>query len=279
MNYRQFGRTKLQISEVSLGGAYLMGSHPASAEDNAHQVVKSALMFGINYIDTAPLYGMSESLLGQVLGGIASQFHLATKVGLEPKDFDYSADSVLWSIDRSLKRLQIPKLTVAQIHEVNIAGWDRIMSPGRALSGLRQAQQKGMCDFIGITARAIPLLVELVGTGEFDVVLVYRDYHPACITAAETVIPTAVKQQMGIVVATVLAGGLYTDRYQQILAKINDPIERQRVTQILQKLQADKYTLPQNAFRFVLSDKRVTTVSSGAADVSQLAEVVKASSL
>ncbi|HIN29570.1 TPA: aldo/keto reductase, partial [Candidatus Poribacteria bacterium] len=143
MNYRQFGRTKLQISEVSLGGAYLMGPHPAQAEDNARQVVKSALALGINYIDTAPLYGMSERLLGQALEGIADQFHLATKVGLEPEDFDYSADSVLWSMDRSLKRLQIPKLTLAQIHEVNVANWDRIMSPDGALSGLRQAQQKG----------------------------------------------------------------------------------------------------------------------------------------
>ena len=76
MNYRQFGRTKLQISEVSLGGAYLMGPHPAQAEDNARQVVKSALALGINYIDTAPLYGMSERLLGQALEGIADQFLL-----------------------------------------------------------------------------------------------------------------------------------------------------------------------------------------------------------
>ena len=56
MNYRQFGRTKLQISEVSLGGAYLMGSHPSQAEDNVYQVIKSASTLGINYIDTAPLY-------------------------------------------------------------------------------------------------------------------------------------------------------------------------------------------------------------------------------
>jgi aryl-alcohol dehydrogenase-like predicted oxidoreductase len=84
---------------------------------------------------------------------------------------------------------------------------------------------------------------------------------------------------MGIVVATVLAGGLYTDRHQQVLTEISDSAERQRVTQILQKLQVDDYTLPQNAFRFVLAYKRVTTVSTGAANISQLTEVVKASAL
>ena len=279
MNYRQFGRTKLQISEVSLGGAYLMGSHPSQAEDNVYQVIKSASTLGINYIDTAPLYGMSESLLGQALAGSSDQFHLATKVGLEPEDFDYKADSVLWSLDRSLKRLQIPKLTVAQIHEVNVAGWNRIMSPNGTLFGLRQAQRKGMCDFIGVTARAIPLLAALADTGEFDTVLVYHDYHPTCLKAAEKVIPTAAKKQMGIVVATVLAGGLYTNQYQQVLAKISDAIEHRRVTQILQKLQENEHTLPQNAFRFVLDDERITTVSSGAANVAQLTEVVKASAL
>ena len=84
---------------------------------------------------------------------------------------------------------------------------------------------------------------------------------------------------MGIVVATVLAGGLYTNQYQQVLAKISDAIEHQRVTQILQKLQENEHTLPQNAFRFVLDDERITTVSSGAANVAQLTEVVKASAL
>ena len=55
MNFRQLGRTELQISEISLGSAYLMGLDPLKAEGNTRQLVEAALAFGINYIDTAPL--------------------------------------------------------------------------------------------------------------------------------------------------------------------------------------------------------------------------------
>jgi len=49
---------------------------------------------------------------------------------------------VLWSLERSLKRLGRGKLTIAQIHEVNIPGWERVVELGMALDGLREAQKK-----------------------------------------------------------------------------------------------------------------------------------------
>ena len=64
MKYREMGRTGWQISEVSLGGAYLMGTDSEHAQESTDKVVKRALELGINYIDTAPLYGKSEELLG-----------------------------------------------------------------------------------------------------------------------------------------------------------------------------------------------------------------------
>jgi len=68
MKYRRMGRTGLEVSAVSLGGAYLMGGDPERAQENACQVVRRADL-GINYIDTAPLYGKSEELLGPALAG------------------------------------------------------------------------------------------------------------------------------------------------------------------------------------------------------------------
>ena len=168
MNYRTLGRTGLAVSEVSLGGAYLMGDNPDQFLERARQVVEAAVALGINYIDTAPLYGKSEILLGEALGALAERFHIATKVGYDPVDFDYRRDNVLWSLERSLQRLRIDKLTIAQIHEVNMAGWERIMEPGGTLEGLKLARDRGLCSYIGITGRAIPLLAQLAATGEFD---------------------------------------------------------------------------------------------------------------
>ena len=74
MKYRIMGRAGGQVSEVSLGGAYLMGSAPDRAQENATEVVQRAFELGINYIDTAPLYGRSEELLGGALESVAQHF-------------------------------------------------------------------------------------------------------------------------------------------------------------------------------------------------------------
>ncbi|MCX6050735.1 MAG: aldo/keto reductase [Chloroflexi bacterium] len=281
MNYRTLGRTLLPISEVSLGGAYLMGSDPDQYAENTRQVVQCAAELGINYIDTAPLYGQSEILLGEALAQVTGKFYIATKVGYDPVDFDYRCDSVLRSLERSLQRLRIDKLTVAQIHEVNVAGWERIMEPGGTLEGLRAAQEQGLCDFIGITGRAIPLLARLAATGEFDTVLVYHDYHPGTQLAAEEVLPAAAAQNMGVVIGTPLAGGLFADaaRRATALANLEDMAMRQRVEQWLHQVEALPGTVPQQAYRTILADARVSTISSGAATVAELAEVAQASGM
>ena len=79
------GKTGWQVSEVSLGGAYLMGNNPGRAQESTDEVLRHALELGINYIDTAPLYGKSEELLGGALEGVAEHFYVATKVGYDPR--------------------------------------------------------------------------------------------------------------------------------------------------------------------------------------------------
>lgn len=281
MNYRTLGRTGLSVSEVSLGGAYLMGDNPDQFLERTRAVVEAAAALGINYIDTAPLYGKSEILLGKALGDLAGRFHIATKVGYDPVDFDYRGDNVLWSLERSLQRLRVDKLTIAQIHEVNMAGWERIMEPGGTLAGLKRARERGLCDYIGITGRAIPLLAQLAATGEFDTLLVYHDYHPAVQKAAVEVLPAAASQKMGVVIGTPLAGGLYTatPRQAEALAALESEADRQRFHQWLATVQALPGSLPQQAFRYILADARVSTISSGAATPSELQEVAAASTM
>ena len=281
MIYRTLGRTGLSVSEVSLGGAYLMGDNPDHYLERTRSVIETAVALGINYIDTAPLYGKSEILLGEALGDLAGRFHIATKVGYDPVDFDYRRDNVLWSLERSLQRLRVDKLTIAQIHEVNMAGWERIMEPGGTLEGLTLARERGLCDYIGITGRAIPLLAQLAATGEFDTLLVYHDFHPASPKAALEVLPAAAVQKMGVVIGTPLAGGLYTatPRQAEALAALESDGERERFHQWLAVVQGLPGSLPQQAFRYMLADTRVSTISSGAATPAELTEVAAASDM
>ena len=281
MRYRRMGRTGWQVSEVSLGGAYLVGADPDRAQENVRSVVNRALDLGINYIDTAPIYGMGrcEELLGRALEGEARPFYLSTKVGFEPEDFDYTRDSVLWSIERSLKRLGVPKLSVAQFHD-NQVSWERITAPEGTLEGLRAAQQRGLCEYIGVTGRAIPLLTSLVETGEFDTVLAYHDYHPCSQVAAEDLVPAARAHDTGIVIASVLAGGLFghRPRREELLASMAQPARR-RALDVIERLQEEPGTLARSAFRFVLADPTISTIASGAASVSEIADVAQASDM
>ncbi len=278
MQYREFGKTGIRVSEVSLGGAYIGGPDPDRELENAVEIVQRANELGINYIDTAPLYGRSEALFGYALEAAKARMHVATKVGYDPKDFDYRSDSVLRSLERSLKRLRISRLFSAQIHQVSEAGWERVMERGGTLEGLREAQKRGLCDHIGITDRAIPLLAKLAGTDEFDTLLVFHDYHPCSQKAAEAVLPAAAASGMGIVVATVLAGGLFSDepRREAALENLQDPAERANAEVIIERLRDEPGTVALSAFRYVLADARVSTVSSGAATMTELSDVARA---
>ena len=109
MKFRTLGRTGLKVSEVSLGGAYIGGTDPERRRENACELVSRALDLGVNYIDTAPLYGDSEELLGEALAAVGKPVQVATKVGFDPDDFDYSAGAVLRSLERSLRRLGVER--------------------------------------------------------------------------------------------------------------------------------------------------------------------------
>ena len=111
------------------------------------------------------------------------------------------------------------------------------MEPGGTLEGLRAAQKRGFCEKIGITGRAISLLSKLADTGEFDTMLVYHDYHPCSQRAAKAVIPSAAAQNMGVVVATPLAGLLFADepRQSEAVAAISDQAEGERVQRVLER--------------------------------------------
>lgn len=94
--------------------------------------------------------------------------------------------------------------------------------------------------------------------------------------------PAAAQSDMGVVLATVLAGGMYVagkDQRAAVERRFESEEERQRAWVTIDRLTQEESTLPQSAFRWVLADERVSTVASGAASVAELEEVVLAADM
>lgn len=127
MNYRTLGRTGLRVSEVSLG-TWAFGSpiYGAVGNDEARRAIRGALDAGINFFDTAPLYGtdkedgIAEKVLGAALGAERDRVCIATKFGRYPTlghhHTHFHAAAVTKSVEDSLRRLATDRLDVLFFH-------------------------------------------------------------------------------------------------------------------------------------------------------------------
>jgi 1-deoxyxylulose-5-phosphate synthase len=119
MRYRKLGSSDLEVSEISLG-SWLTYSGGV-AREQARACVRAAFEEGINFIDTANVYGRgaAESLLGEALSGHErSSYILATKVYFPMSDTDrgLSAEQIHKQIDASLRRLRTDHVDLYQCH-------------------------------------------------------------------------------------------------------------------------------------------------------------------
>lgn len=121
MEYRSLGNTGLKISAISLGTWPFGGSWGAVDDDQAMRVLHRALDLGVNFFDTADVYGdgRSERLLGQLRATRKEPFSVATKVGLRlaPHTSEgYTRNNLAAFIDRSLTNLKVDRIDLLQLH-------------------------------------------------------------------------------------------------------------------------------------------------------------------
>ncbi len=118
MRKTYFGRSGLEISEIALGGGVTGGILIEGDETTKAAVLKRAVAGGINWIDTAPLYGngASEEAIGRHLEALDPRPHVSTKVRLEPGDMKDIAGAIERSLEKSLRRLRVDKVALYQLH-------------------------------------------------------------------------------------------------------------------------------------------------------------------
>ena len=145
MEYRILGKTGLKISRMGFGGIPIQRIDAEGTKALMHKLLEN----GVNYIDTARGYTVSEEYLGIGLEGIRKHFVLATK------SMSRTAEAMAKDIDISLKNLRTDYIDLYQIHNAPPADLEKVCAPGGALEALTAAKTAGKIGHIGITAHSL----------------------------------------------------------------------------------------------------------------------------
>jgi aryl-alcohol dehydrogenase-like predicted oxidoreductase len=163
MPHRPLGKTGLSTAPIAFG-AFKIGRNekikyahhydlPTDAE--AERLLNDVLDLGIDTIDTAPAYGLSEERVGRFLSHRRHQFHLSTKVGETFENgastYDFSEQATTHSLERSLKRLRTDRLDFVFIHS---SGDDRlVLTETDVVPTLQRFKDRGLIRFIGLSGK------------------------------------------------------------------------------------------------------------------------------
>lgn len=152
MNYVSLGNTGLKVSQVSFGGIPIQRADAA----NTMAVVDALEARGINFIDTARGYTVSEEYLGAALEGRREKFIIATK------SMSRDAEGMTRDIGISLSNLRTDYIDLYQIHNLPEKDFDKVFGPGGAYEALCDAKAAGKVRHIGATAHNADVLRRLV---------------------------------------------------------------------------------------------------------------------
>ena len=152
MEYRILGKTGLKISRLGFGGIPIQRVDAEKTKELVHMAREK----GINFIDTARAYTVSEEYLGYALEGIRQDFVLASKT------YSRSKEAAAADIETSLKNLRTDYIDLYQIHNPSPAELEQVLAPDGALAALQEAKAQGKIGHIGITLHTVDLFEKAV---------------------------------------------------------------------------------------------------------------------
>ena len=198
MEYRVLGKTGLKITRLGFGGIPIQRIDAEGTKKLIHLLHDA----GINYIDTARGYTVSEEYLGYALEGIRQDFVLATKSMSRDKA------GMARDIDTSLKNLRTDYIDLYQIHNPNMAQLEQVMAPGGALEALLEAKAAGKIGHIGITIHLQEVFEKAV---DLDWVETVMFPYNIVETHGEQLISKCAEKNIGFIDMKPLAGGALDD--------------------------------------------------------------------
>ena len=194
MEYRILGKTGLKISRMGFGGIPIQRIDAEGTKELMHRLRDA----GVNFIDTARGYTVSEEYLGYALEGIRQDFVIATKSMARTKE------AMAADIDISLKNLRTDYIDLYQIHNATPEQLQQVVAPGGALEALLEARDAGKIGHIGLTSHSLDTFKLAL-----DMPWVETFMFPYNIveTQAEKLIAEAARRNIGFIDMKPLAGG------------------------------------------------------------------------
>jgi len=306
MQMRVFGRTGMKISALGFGcgavGGIMVRGDPADQE----RVVARAIEVGVNYFDTAVLYGdgVSEKNLGRVLRKLKpANVIVGTKVRVPPSEFGRIAEAIAASLEGSLARLQLDQVDIFHLHNpITVSSGGSALSVRQVLDqvvpAFERLRKQGKIRFLGISAVGdTAALQQVIDAGAFESAqIVYNMLNPSAGEALPKNYPAQDYARLfdhtrtagvGVVGIRVLAGGALSGSAERhpIASPAPEPIgsamsydadlERARRLMPLVKEGFAK-SLTEAATRFALSHPAMGTILVGMATPQQFEDALAA---
>ena len=294
MDKVEIGTSGLKVSRLGLGGVALSGAPPSTdphrptPEDEAVVLIKRSLGLGVNYLDTAPMYGVgqSERRYGRALRNVPRESYvLSTKVGrvLDPAEpgsdrlawsFDFSRRGVVRSFESSLERLGLDRVDILLIHDPD-NHYEQAMA--EAAPVLIELQQKGRVKAIGAGMNQWEMELEFAHAGHFNCFLLAGRYTLLDQTALPEFLPYCLEHGISVVAggpynSGILAVGPRDGATFNYRAASPDMMEKAR--RIAAVCERHRVPLRAAALQFILAHPAIASVIPGARSVAEVEENV-----
>lgn len=268
MRKRRLGHTGMEVSEVAFGGVeiglpYGIGIESTAdmlSEQEAIQLLRAALDAGINFFDTARMYGLSENLMGKAFRGRREETIISTKcrhfrdaTGNLPRD-NQLKEFIETSLRESLEALQTSYVDIFMLHQADL----EILDNATIANVFKQLKQSGTICATGASTYTPEETEKALVSGNWDVLQVPFNL----MDQRQGNLFTEAKQKgVGVVVRSVLMKGLLSDRGKNLHPALKE-VET-HISQYNQLLGDTCTSLPELATKFALSFDEVASVLVG----------------
>jgi aryl-alcohol dehydrogenase-like predicted oxidoreductase len=309
MNYRSFGNTGLQVSEIGLGCSNLGGGVFFKNDSESIRVLNLAFELGVNFFDTADSYGYghSEEIIGRTFKNRRNEIYIASKVGMLPSSLarigkqllpilpplrpllqpwkgalksvskkrqHFSSAYITQAVEQSLKRLRTDYLDVYQLHNPPTS----ILQQGEVFETLDDLRHKGKIRFYGVSANTISdalLCLRYSNISSLQVAFNLLERE-----AAEELLPQSAKHGIALIARVPLGRGLLTSKMAiqtgHTLEDRRQQEERAKVKELSFLERNGVRSISQAAILFVLHHPQISVVIPGTRSIRHLEQNIGA---